>query len=241
MGSRQKELKMRTGILADEEFGQILLRYDPRAVRYIFRVKSGELQVTLPERTSEKEIVSVLEKKRGALRKLMLRVPDNKLTVGTVIETRCFNININTYRGNKILYTLHGALDVFVPAEADINDPLLSERIKKGIMRFVLRHAASYLKTRLDAAAMRLRLKYNTFAVSSGRRILGKCDTRRNIKLSGYLLFYPEDLIDYVIYHELAHLTVMNHGEAFHRLCDKYCSGKESELRNRLRRFPLPL
>lgn len=226
----------------DDEFGEIQLRYDIRAVRYTFHAKSGRLHATLPFGVSEKELRPLLEKKREALRRLLVRVSGNTLSVGNIIETRCFNINIETYRGEKILYTMRdGCLIVLLPHDADIGEPLLSEKIKRGIMRFVKQSAATYLKARLDAAAARLRLKYNTFAVASGRRILGRCDSRRNIKLSCYLLFYPEELIDYVIYHELAHLTVMNHGAAFHELCNKYCSGRENELRKRLRHFPLPL
>ena len=210
----------------DDEFGEIQLRYDIRAVRYTFHAKSRRLHATLPFGVSEKELRPILEKKREALRRLLVRVSGNTLSVGNIIETRCFNINIETYRGEKILYAMRdGCLIVLLPHDADIGEPLLSENIKRGIMRFVKQSAATYLKARLDAAAARLRLKYNTFAVASGRR----------------LLFYPEELIDYVIYHELAHLTVMNHGAAFHELCNKYCSGRENELRKRLRYFPLPM
>lgn len=44
-----------------------------------------------------------------------------------------------------------------------------------------------------------------------------------------------------LIYHELAHLSEMNHGEAFHRLCDRYLEGKEHELRARLAEFRFPV
>lgn len=228
--------------IADGEFGEIGVRYDSRAVRCIFRIKDGRLQATLPPGVSRKELLSVIEAKRTALRRLFQHRQESRLTVGSIIETRCFTINVNSYGGEKLLYRLKAAsLDVFVPADADMADPQLSERIKKGIMRFVGRSAPAYLKSRLDTAACRLGAEYRSFSVSSGRRILGKCDSRRNIKLSSYLLFYPEELIDYVICHELAHLAVMNHGAAFHELCNRYCGGREAELRRRLRAFPLPL
>lgn len=227
----------------DEEFGEIRVRSDSRAVRYIFRVKDGLLQVTVPPRTTLKELRRMIDCKREALRRLILRVPDKpRLAAGSSIETRCFTINMETYRGEKILYVLKEKnLHVILPRHADTDNPAISARIKRGIMRFVAQEAPSYLKPRLDMYASRFGLKYGAFSLSSGRRILGKCDTHRNISLSVYLPFYPEELVDYVICHELAHLTVMNHGETFHALCNKYCSGRENELRNKLRRFPLPL
>ncbi len=56
-------------------------------------------------------------------------------------------------------------------------------------------------------------LKYNTSN-------WGSCSTKSNINLSTCLLFAPDDVVDYVIIHELAHLVEMNHSSRFWKLVE---------------------
>ncbi len=53
-----------------------------------------------------------------------------------------------------------------------------------------------------------IRLKYTTSN-------WGSCSTKGNVNLSTRLLFAPQDVIDYVIVHELAHFLEHNHSAAF--------------------------
>ncbi len=62
---------------------------------------------------------------------------------------------------------------------------------------------------------------------------------RHNI--SYILVFMPEHLCDYIIYHELAHLTEMNHGERFHTLLNQYLEGREATLSKELQRYSWPV
>lgn len=59
----------------------------------------------------------------------------------------------------------------------------------------------------------RVYLKYN-------QSNWGSCSTKGNVNLSTRLLFAPDEVIDYVIIHELAHLVEMNHSLRFWRLVE---------------------
>ncbi|MDE6813007.1 MAG: M48 family metallopeptidase, partial [Duncaniella sp.] len=71
---------------------------------------------------------------------------------------------------------------------------------------------------------------------------LGTCYPRlRRIRLSYLNVFLTPELRDYIICHELAHLTEPGHTPAFHALCDRYCLGRERELIRRLHTYPWPI
>ncbi|MBR5030335.1 MAG: M48 family metallopeptidase, partial [Muribaculaceae bacterium] len=79
------------------------------------------------------------------------------------------------------------------------------------------------------------------FEIGRGLRKLGHCTPKRVIQLSGNLIFLPTDLIEYIVCHELAHLTHMNHSPQFHALVDKYLMGREKALERKLRAFQWPV
>ena len=56
-----------------------------------------------------------------------------------------------------------------------------------------------------------IRLKYN-------QSNWGSCSAKKNINLSSRLLFAPQEVIRYVIIHELAHLKELNHSRKFWKI-----------------------
>lgn len=49
----------------------------------------------------------------------------------------------------------------------------------------------------------------------------GSCSSRSNINISTRLLFAPDDVLEYVCIHELAHLVEQNHSENFWKLVER--------------------
>lgn len=104
------------------------------------------------------------------------------------------------------------------------------------------KHATiSYVVPRAKELAMQVEALPMGWNVKDVKRSLGKCDSHGVITLSSRLIFLPQELCDFVIYHELAHLAEMNHSAAFHKVCDRYCSGREAELSARTKKFEFPV
>ena len=65
----------------------------------------------------------------------------------------------------------------------------------------------------------------------------GSCSTARNINFCWKLLLLPQELSDYVVCHELAHLKHMDHSPAFWALTERLMPGA-LEKRSRLKALP---
>ena len=75
---------------------------------------------------------------------------------------------------------------------------------------------------------------YNRVSIRNQRTRWGSCSARNDISLNAKLVLLPEELMDYVILHELVHTLIKNHSKKFWDELDKYtgnAKGKASELR----------
>lgn len=71
-----------------------------------------------------------------------------------------------------------------------------------------------------DISTVKLRYNYSKW---------GSCSSNKNISLSARLLFAPEDVVDYVIVHELAHLLEMNHSNEYWNLVERVMPDYETK------------
>lgn len=73
-------------------------------------------------------------------------------------------------------------------------------------------------------------LKPNSVKITSAKKRFGSCSSKGGICFSYRLMLYPNDAIDYVVVHELAHLKHHNHSKQFYELVRQYIPNyKEKE------------
>lgn len=66
----------------------------------------------------------------------------------------------------------------------------------------------------------------------------GSCSAKGNVNFNYQLAFLPDELLDYVVIHELAHRRHMNHSRAFWAEVEKYCPDYR-ERREQLKEYSL--
>lgn len=163
------------------------------------------------------------------------------LQPGDIIYTRMFIIMISCDNCRTISSRLHdNTLHIVLPQLSEYNDKNIQKSITKHIHRHLKNAAENFLPQRLEYWAQKTGNSYKELVITKGSRRLGTCRSDRRISLSYHLMYLPDRLIDYVILHELSHLSEMNHSAKFHEICNRYCNGNELILRKELRNFPFP-
>ncbi len=109
-----------------------------------------------------------------------------------------------------------------------------SAKIKPAISEWYKKQAKTILTERAGHLSMLMGLKFNRLTVRSSQTRWGSCSSLGNINFSYRLIMAPEEIVDYVVVHELAHLVHKNHSARFWQLVDAHYP-KSKEARRWLR------
>jgi predicted metal-dependent hydrolase len=94
--------------------------------------------------------------------------------------------------------------------------------------------AKQFLPARVEFLANKFGFRFNKITVKDIRSRWGSCSSANNLNFSIYLMNLPDDLVDYVILHELCHTIHRNHGTRFWTLLDECTDGKARQLSARM-------
>lgn len=94
--------------------------------------------------------------------------------------------------------------------------------LKQALEELYRTRAREYLTKRIDKYAQQMSVTYENLELRNQRTRWGSCSTGGTISLNWRLIMAPADIIDYLVVHELAHLTEQNHGPEFWELIETH-------------------
>jgi predicted metal-dependent hydrolase len=100
-----------------------------------------------------------------------------------------------------------------------------------ALERFYRRSARSEVAERLDAACAQSGLRYTALTIRGQRTRWASCSRAGAMSFNWRLLLAPEAVLDYVVWHEVCHLEVMDHSPRFWSLLAGRCPGYREQVR----------
>ncbi len=190
------------------------------------RIDGNRIIVKVPARLDDGKAAEVFEKLRDRfvrrLNKIRYRKPiriefndnDTILVLGRRMLVRLGRRTANRFSAKVVHGSNAAELRIVIPEAASGKEDAVSEVARRAIAKSAL-HA---LRERVYAInGTRFRFGLNGVRISKdGRSRWGSCNTRRHTISIGFrLLFAPQEILDFVIIHELAHLKEPSHGKRF--------------------------
>lgn len=228
--------------IVDPQLGEVVVSIRANSSRFTAKWSKGRVMIIAPRGASRERILRFIEQARP---KLMEWREPQLFETGRPLELDG-GITIKFARTGEISQKVRALLSksgatIQIASDLPEADPQLPGLISRVMMKVAVAHSPSILIPRAKEIADSLGLRPAKLEISRGHKILGHCNARKEIAISAACLFLPWELRDYVICHELAHLTEMNHSERFHALCDRYCGGREKELIRKLKAYKWPI
>ena len=96
-----------------------------------------------------------------------------------------------------------------------VNESQKQEKINKTISKEEVKKLENIIKDSVKEYADKLNLYPNKVRIRDITYAWGSCSTNKNITINKQLAIKEEDVIKYVVLHEMCHLKYMNHSKDF--------------------------
>ncbi len=190
-----------------------------RRVRVNVHAHAG-VEVVLPSRAAEREAAAAIvelrpwiERRLAEAREAMAAVANRGETLPYLDETLRLVPERSRTRAHR-----RGA-ELFVPG-ADA---------RPAIERWYRRRARVEIAPRLDAASAQAGLAYAGLDIRGQRTRWASCSSRGRMSFNWRLLLAPERVLEYVVWHEVCHLEVLDHSPRFWALLARHRPGWREE------------
>jgi predicted metal-dependent hydrolase len=182
------------------------------------------VEVVLPRRAPAREAAAAIRELRPWIERRVRELERARATVAARGETVPYlgvDLRLVPEPGRTRVHRRGDAL--LVPSGAVERMPALE--------RWYRRAAAQEIAPRLDRACSLAGLSYERLTIRSQRTRWASCSRSGTMSFNWRLLLAPEPVLDYVVWHEVCHLEVMDHSPRFWSLLRSWCPGYREQLR----------
>ena len=133
-----------------------------------------------------------------------------------------------------------GEVIVHIPKWVRPHDPRVRRFIEEGLAKLkdqipeekpIQQHDARIIRQMVVAWAERMGLSPKRVQFRAMTRKWGSCSSNGNVTLNTALFYLPAHLVEYVVIHELVHMTIFDHSPEFWKKLGQYAPDYEARER----------
>jgi predicted metal-dependent hydrolase len=175
-------------------------------------IRDNGLEVRAPLKMPQAEIDRFAEQKRvWAETKLAALAVKNE-------QKAAFTVNYGSrvpYRGREWIVGGIPGRKVFFDNAFCVPVHLTAEQIKRGCVQIYRLLARRDLTEKVREYAAKMGIEPSGIKINGAKTRWGSCSAKKSLNFSWRLIVASDDVIDYVVVHELAHIKEMNHSPRF--------------------------
>ena len=213
---------MKTKTIDIKDVGKVRMVKSLRARSVNISIKPFEgVRVSIPKNISFNQAEKIVHGKLGWIKKHMSKISrlEDSFTIfdeGSQFSTRTRKLVIKPDKRQNSSVVVSGKfINVKYPEDKKVTDNTIQGDIRKGIIRALRKEAKEYLPGRVDKLAKKHGFTFQKVFLKNQKTRWGSCSSKGNINLNIQLMRMPDELVDFVIIHELAHTVEQNHGKKF--------------------------
>jgi hypothetical protein len=173
------------------------------------------VEVVLPRRAAAAEAAAAVAELRPWIERRvqeLVRVREAVESRGDAVPFLGDLLTVRAERGRSRVH--RRGSELFVPAGAGR---------REAIERWYRRAARTEIASRLDRACSLVDTSYAGLTIRGQRTRWASCSRTGAMSFNWRLLLAPEPVLDYVVWHEVCHLEVMDHSARFWKLLGRRC------------------
>ncbi len=191
--------------------------------------------VSYPFYCSSREVAAFIDNNESwilAQQKKMEQRRD-KLSSDSKIETKLHTVQF--LQGNNFdVSTKENRINITVP---DFESEKSQKFIEEVLIQIYRVEAKKLLPPKLDKLSSEFGFRYNKVTIRNNKRNWGSCSNKNNISLNLQMMKLPDELIDYILLHELVHTEIKNHGAGFWEKLNSITNNRARELAKQVKQY----
>ena len=229
--------------IEDEHLGKVILVESAKAKRITFRYKDDSFRVSYPMGVSLRFVAESISEFKPRLLKLKEKSPNKRIfSPSGTFSALTFDLEIKENNlANYYIQLKNQKLSITFPHNTDYQDDNTQRIIRSAIEQAMRLEAKRLFPQKVRSLAQKHGFTYSQVKINKSKTRWGSCSGRKSINLSYYCMLLPENLVDFIILHELCHTMEMNHGQRFWALLDSVSGGRAKALTQELKDFKTSL